>query len=82
MFDLIFSEKFEKAFSKLKDSSIKKRIWSKVSELEKRAPIGKKLKGNPYWSLRINKFRIIYLLEGTQVILIDILERKKDYRGV
>jgi mRNA-degrading endonuclease RelE of RelBE toxin-antitoxin system len=44
---------------------VQKRLWNKIQELKERAPIGKKLKGNPYWSLRIHGFRIIYLLKKT-----------------
>lgn len=39
MFTIIFSEKFEKSFSKLKSQKIKVQIWNKIIELEKRAPI-------------------------------------------
>ena len=77
---LIFTEQFEKNFSKIKDIIIKKQIWNKVLELEKRAPLGKKLKGNPYWSIHINKLRIIYTLKGNEITIIDILMRKFDYR--
>lgn len=52
----------------------------KIGELEARAPLGKKLKGNPYWSIHINKYRIIYMLEKSQIIIADVLQRKHDYR--
>ncbi len=80
MNDLIFSEQFDKSFSKLKDKIIKKQIWKKILELENKAPLGKKLKGNPYWSIHINKYRIIYELKGNQIIIADIFFRKYDYR--
>ncbi len=80
MFNLLFSEQFEKSFSKIADKIIRQQIWKKILELEQRAPLGKKLKGNPYWSIHVNKYRIIYELRGNQVIVADILERKHDYR--
>ena len=80
MFTLLFSEQFEKSFSKIKDKELQKQIWSKIKELEGKAPLGKKLKGNPYWSIHINKFRVIYELRGNQVIIADVLQRKFDYR--
>ena len=80
MYTLIFTDQFDKSFSKIKDKNIKKQLWKKILELEKRAPIGKKLKGNPYWSIHISKFRIIYELKGNQVVVADILQRKFDYR--
>ena len=82
MFTLIFSEQFDKSFSKINNKQIQKQIWSKITELESRAPIGKKLKGNPFWSIRAGKYRIIYLLEGSEVIIADILLRKQDYKDI
>lgn len=80
MFTLIFSEKFDKSFSKLKDKNIRLSIWRKILALEQRAPIGKKLKGNPFWSIHISKYRVIYELKGNQVIIADILKRKFNYK--
>ena len=82
MFTLIFSEQFDKSFSKIKDKEIQKQIWNKIQELEARAPIGKKLKSNPFWSIHVNKFRIVYELKGSQVIIADVLSRKFGYREV
>ena len=82
MFNLILSELFDKTFSKLKDNPAKKQIWKKILELENRAPIGKKLRGNPYWSIHIGRYRIIYELKGNQVIIADILLRKQGYREI
>ncbi|MBN1157330.1 type II toxin-antitoxin system RelE/ParE family toxin [Candidatus Woesearchaeota archaeon] len=82
MFTLIFTEQFEKSFSKVKDREIQKRVWNKILELEIRAPLGKKLKGNPYWSIHVNKYRVVYLLQGEQITIIELLERKHDYREI
>jgi mRNA-degrading endonuclease RelE of RelBE toxin-antitoxin system len=79
MFTLNFSEQFDKSFSKL-EKNVQKQVWKKILELEKRAPLGKKLKGNPYWSIHISRYRIIYELKGTQITTADILERKHNYR--
>lgn len=80
MYTLIFSEVFEKSYSKIKDNEMKKQIWKKILQLEEQAPLGKKLKGNPYWSIHINRFRVIYQIEGNIITVIEILERKHDYR--
>ena len=80
MATLLISEQFDKSFSKIKDRIMQKRIWEKIIELENRAPIGKKLRGNPYWSIHVNRFRIIYEIKGTQILVADVLERKHDYR--
>ena len=80
MLILLFSEKFEKSFSKIDDKIIKKQIWTKIQELEQRAPLGKKLKGNSYWSIHVNKYRVIYEIRANQLLIADILPRKHDYR--
>jgi len=77
---LVFTERFEKEFSKIKDSNLKKQVWNKILELENRAPIGKKLKNNPFWPIHINKYRVIYQIRGCEVIIVDILPRKFHYR--
>lgn len=82
MYILIFSQNFEKSFSKVKDLAIKRQIWNKIIELEERAPLGKKLKGNPYWSIHVNKYRVIYMMKGVEIIVADILQRKHEYREV
>lgn len=81
-YDLIFTQQFERSFSKLKDNILEQQVWKKIKELEKRAPLGKKLKGNPYWSIHINRYRVIYELRSDQIIIIDLLERKHDYRDL
>ncbi len=82
MYSLIFSEQFEKSFSKIKDKKLQKQVWNKIVELEKRAPLGKKLKNNPYWSIHINKYRVIYEIKDNKITIADILLRKHDYREV
>jgi len=79
---LILTEQFDKSLSTIADRSIKKQIWTKLKELKQRCPLGKKLKGNPYWSIRVNKYRIIYKMENETLIIIDTLKRKKEYREV
>ncbi|VVB51184.1 Uncharacterised protein [uncultured archaeon] len=46
------------------------------------APIGKKLVGNPYWSIHIGKYRVIYIFHkhSSEIEIIDLLSRKHDYR--
>lgn len=82
MFTLIFTEQFDKNFSKIKDKELQKQIWYKIKDLEQKAPLGKKLKNNPYWSIHINKYRLIYQLNGNEIIIADILKRKFDYRDI
>lgn len=81
-FNLIFKERFDSTFSKIKDSIAREQIWKKIQQLKERAPIGKKLTGHPFWSIHVGRFRVIYLLHAhsNEIELIDILERKHDYR--
>lgn len=81
-FTLIFKEQFDKSFSKINDRVVRDQIWKKVQQLKERAPIGKKLVGNPYWSVHVGRFRVIYMLHShsNEVELLDILERKHDCR--
>ena len=81
-YNLILTEQFDKSLSNIADIRINKQIWAKLKELKQRCPLGKKLKGNPYWSIRVNKYRIIYKMENETLIIIDILKRKKDYGEV
>ncbi|HLC56356.1 MAG TPA: type II toxin-antitoxin system RelE/ParE family toxin [Candidatus Nanoarchaeia archaeon] len=80
MYTLIFTEQFDRSFSKFKEKNLQEQIWKKILELEDKAPLGKKLKGNPYWSIHINKYRAIYQIDGSKITIIDILKRKHDYR--
>ena len=82
MYKLSFSEQFNRSFSKIKDKVLRKQIWTKILDLEEKAPLGKKLKGNAYWSIHINIFRVIYIIQGSKILILDILYRKKDYRDL
>ncbi len=55
MYTLIFTEQFDKSFTKVRDRQVKKQIWNKILQLEERAPLGKKLKSKPYWSVHVGK---------------------------
>ena len=59
-----------------------KQISKKLKMLEQKAPLGKKLIGNPFWSIRIGKHRLIYKIEGKTIYIVDILQRKNKYREV
>jgi len=50
--------------------------------LEIKAPLGKKLKANPFWSVHIQKYRLIYGIKDNKITIADILQRKHDYREI
>jgi mRNA-degrading endonuclease RelE of RelBE toxin-antitoxin system len=80
MFEIRFTAQFEKSFSAIKRKDVRQSVWNKICQLEKRAPIGKKLKGQPYWSIHIGQYRLIYELKGNLVTVAEVLPRKHDYR--
>ncbi len=77
---LLFTESFDSSFSRLKDRRMQRQIWKKVLQLETLAPLGKKLKGNPYWSIHVGRYRLIYQMDGQVIIVADLLLRKHGYR--
>lgn len=84
MYELEFTQEFNKSFSKIKDKEIRKQIYLKIQELKIRVPIGKKLTGHKIWRIRINKFRIVYEIKEKNkvVLLLTILERKRKYKEI
>jgi mRNA-degrading endonuclease RelE of RelBE toxin-antitoxin system len=80
MFNLFYREAFYKDLKKIKDKTIVNQIIKKTFQLEKRAPIGKKLVGYPYWSIHVNKYRIIYEIKGKNIEFYRLLLRKFKYR--
>ncbi|MBI3412739.1 MAG: type II toxin-antitoxin system RelE/ParE family toxin [Candidatus Aenigmarchaeota archaeon] len=83
MFKLIFKEQFDRSFSKIRDNSDRAQIWKKIQQL-KEYPVGKKLVGNPYWSVHVGKYRVLYVLHShaSEIEIIDIIRRKHSYREV
>ncbi len=83
MFKLIFKEQFDKSFSKIRDNSDRSQIWKKIQQL-KEYPAGKKLVGNPYWSIHVGRYRVIYVLHShvSEIEIVDILRRKHGYREI
>ncbi|MFO8016679.1 MAG: type II toxin-antitoxin system RelE/ParE family toxin [Candidatus Woesearchaeota archaeon] len=81
MHTLEYKPSFYKDLEKtVKDKLIRKQIISKTLEMENRAPLGKKLENCPYWSIHINKFRVVYEIEENTVTFLRVLPRKKQYR--
>lgn len=81
MFILSYKPSFYKDLEKVvKDRTVRQQIINKTLELEERAPIGKKLVGNPYWSIHVSKYRIIYEMKGNSIDFLRILPRRFDYR--
>jgi len=82
MYSLEIKPTFDKSFSKIRDKIIKKQIWKKILQLKTIPRIGKKLVGNPFWSLRIAHYRVIYHIDENKkmIEILDVILRKHDYR--
>jgi mRNA-degrading endonuclease RelE of RelBE toxin-antitoxin system len=80
MYNLTFRESFFKSLKSVKDKRILGDISRKIEQLKYRAPLGKKLIGNPFWSIRVERYRIIYAINGQDIEIIVLLQRKFDYR--
>lgn len=55
-----YREQFYKDLKEIRDKNIRERVVNKTLEFETREqPLGKKLEGVPFWSVRVGKYRII-----------------------
>ena len=84
MYEIEYKESFFKSLKKLDEKIDDKLIMDKIEHLRFRPlGIGKRLVGVPYWSLRLGKrIRLIYRIDGNKVVIVDILERKHDYKDL
>lgn len=82
MYEIHYKDSFFKSLERLKEKVSNKLVRDKIEQLRFR-PYGlaKRFVGVPYWSMRIGKrIRLIYRVEGNIVTVINLLERKHDYR--
>ncbi|MEK6808656.1 MAG: type II toxin-antitoxin system RelE/ParE family toxin [Nanoarchaeota archaeon] len=63
---------------------LKEQIWKKIQQLKIMPLLGKKLIGNPYWSLRVGNYRVIYCIDENKKIIeiLHVIPRKNDYREI
>jgi addiction module RelE/StbE family toxin len=78
---IIPTEKFEKDVRKIKDKKIKERIDTEVKRVCENPMIGKplkySLKGEK--TIRIKPYRLIYTVQGSNLILLRFEHRKDVY---
>jgi len=81
-----YRERFLKDIQKVKDRSILPRIREAIAAAESSAPIQsvpgiKRLKGGSrYFRLRIGDYRIGIVQEGTVLVFVRVMHRRKIYR--
>ena len=81
MLKVHYRELFFKDLKNIKDKSLQRKIVKKTLEFEQRSePFGKKLKNVPYWSLRVEGYRIIFEKKDNDIDFYRILARKFKYR--
>ncbi|MBU2633856.1 MAG: type II toxin-antitoxin system RelE/ParE family toxin [Nanoarchaeota archaeon] len=76
---IIFSDEFKKDFKKIKDKSTRLKIIKQIKKLGQMPKSGKPLKYNlkNHRSVRIPPFRIIYRIDGNNII-INCFDHRKD----
>ncbi|MDP2673152.1 MAG: type II toxin-antitoxin system RelE/ParE family toxin [Nanoarchaeota archaeon] len=81
-YEILFHKKAQTFFNKL-DNSTKKQISIKIDKLKSNPELGKPLVGNLFGlrSLRVEKFRILYEIKKSQLIIyvLEIGHRKNVY---
>jgi mRNA-degrading endonuclease RelE of RelBE toxin-antitoxin system len=84
MYELVFKERFNIQFSKIKDKDLRKQIYFKILQLKVRCPIGRKLVNTSFWRIRIKNYRIVYEIfeHKREIEIITILKRGKEYKDL
>jgi len=77
--ELFFRKAFIDSLNSL-EKSLKAQVKKKVLSLKNNHEIGKHLKAELYFSIRIGKLRVIYRIESEKLIIVDLLKRKYNYR--
>ena len=80
--EIIWTQKFEDEFKKVKDTAIKERIKKQIEKIIKNPEVGKSLrfglKGER--TVYIKSYRLIYSTVGDKLYLLRFEHRKKVYR--
>ncbi|MEM5829568.1 MAG: type II toxin-antitoxin system RelE/ParE family toxin [Candidatus Aenigmatarchaeota archaeon] len=80
--EVIWTQKFEDEFKKVKDTAIKERIKKQIEKIIKNPDVGKplrfELKGER--AVYIKSYRLIYSAIGDKLYLLRFEHRKKVYR--
>lgn len=82
MTQIELSEKFKSQMKKLKDEAIRSSVRKGLKDLLKDSTIGKSLRYSlkGFRSMRIEKYRLIYAIEGDMITVYAFEHRKKVYR--
>ena len=79
--EIVWTQKFEQDLKKIKDRKIQQRLEKQIRKLTENPNFGKPLrydlKGE--WSIYVKPFRLIYKVEGKNLILLRFEHRKEVY---
>ena len=82
MYEIEFSESAEIQLNKL-ERQTQIRIVSTLDRIRVRPyPFVKKLVGSPYFRLRVGDYRVIYKINGNEVWIFAIINRKDVYTKI
>ncbi|MCL5239122.1 MAG: type II toxin-antitoxin system RelE/ParE family toxin [Candidatus Marsarchaeota archaeon] len=78
---IVPAEKFEKDVRKIRDNSVKARIYTEVEKIRENPEVGKPLKYGLKGerTVRIHPYRLIYSVVGDKLILLRFEHRGKAY---
>lgn len=80
--EIVWTEKFEKEFKKIKDRAVQDRIEKQIKKIKENPDFGKPLRYNLKGerAIRIDPFRLIYSVIGDKLCLLRVEHREKVYR--
>ena len=85
-FTLIYSPRAQRDFKKLPVKQAHQILddLGKLVKPQKDWPVGqiKRLKGHPYWEIKTGDFRSIFILQGTKVVVLRVVNRRELEREV
>jgi addiction module RelE/StbE family toxin len=78
---VIFTEKFEKEFKKIKDKGLKEKLKKQIVKIIENPAFGKPLKYclKGERTVYVKPYRLIYKVEGDKLILLRFEHRKEVY---
>jgi addiction module RelE/StbE family toxin len=79
--EIVWTEKFEKEFKKIKDRAVQDRIEKQIKKIKENPDFGKPLRHNLKGerTIRVDPFRLIYSIISNKLYLLRFEHRKHVY---
>jgi len=80
--EIIWTQKFEQAFKKIKDRATQDKIEKQIIKIKNNPNFGKPLRYNlkGEWTIYVKPFRLIYKVEGDKLFLLRFEHRDNVYK--